>query len=176
MGTVHVDGAASTWTNSGNVDVGGSASGPVGTGELHLTNSGGVSAAAATIWSTGTVSGSGSIQTSNGVMNHGTLTPDPTISITGNLPFSSTANMLSTVTPAIAGSVMVQGSSALNGHLGVTLTGGPFIVGTQFTLLQASNGLNGTIFSSTSISAPPGVNSQVTYDTNHVYLVIESNG
>jgi outer membrane biosynthesis protein TonB len=84
--------------------------------------------------------------------------------------------MLSTVTPNIADSVMVQGPAALNGHLGVTLNGGPFIVGTQFTLLQASGGLNGTTFSTVSISAPPGVNSQVTYDTNHVYLVIEPSG
>ena len=108
--------------------------------------------------------------------NQGTVSPDQTISITGNLAFSSTATMLSTVTPSIADSVMVQGGATLNGHLGVTLTGGPFIADTQYTLLQANGGLNGTTFSSVSISSPPGVNAQVTYDMNHVYLVIKGSG
>jgi T5SS/PEP-CTERM-associated repeat protein len=175
-GTVQLDGAGSTWTNSGNVYVGGNASGAVGTGELHLTNGGTASAAAVTVWSTGTILGDGFVQTTNGVTNQGTLSPDQTISITGNLAFSSTAMMLSTVTPSTADSVMVQGGAAPNGHLGVTLTGGPFIAGTQYTLLQANGGLNGTTFSSVSISSPPGVNAQVTYDMNHVYLVIKGSG
>jgi T5SS/PEP-CTERM-associated repeat protein len=171
-GSVQVDGAGSTWTNSGNVYVGGTANGAVGIGELHLTNGGTVGAAAVTVWSTGNATGNGVVQTTNGVTNQGTLTPDETISVIGNLTFSSTATMLSTVTPNTADSVMVQGMTALNGHLGVTLTGGPFIAGTQYTLLQASSGLNGTTFANVSISAPPGVNAQVTYDLNHVYLVI----
>ena len=54
-GSVQIDGAGSTWTNSGNVYVGGDPNGAVGTGELHLTNGGTVAAAAVTIWSTGTV-------------------------------------------------------------------------------------------------------------------------
>ena len=111
-GTVQLDGAGSTWTNSGNVYVGGDANGAVGTGELHLTNGGTVSAAAVTMWSTGTILGDGFVQTTNGVTNQGTLSPDQTISITGNLAFSSTATMLSTVTPSIADSVMVQGGAA----------------------------------------------------------------
>ena len=175
-GTVQVDGATSTWTNSDNVYVGGDASGAVGSGELHLANGGTVSAAILTVWSTGTVTGNGFVQTTNGVTNQGTLAPDQTISITGNLTFNSTANMLSTVTPQTANSVMVQGAATLNGHLSVTLTGGPFTQGTQYTLLQANGGLNGTTFSNVSITAPPGVAAQVTYDTNHVYLMIQSGG
>jgi T5SS/PEP-CTERM-associated repeat protein len=174
-GTVQVDGAGSTWTNSDNVYVGGDANGAVGTGDLHLANGGTVSAAAVTVWSTGTVGGNGFVQT-NEVMNQGTLVPDEMISITGNLTFSSTATMLSTVTPGIADSVVAQGTAGLNGQLNVTLTGGPFIVATQYTLLEASGGLNGTTFSNVSISAPPGVKPQVTYDTNHVYLIIKASG
>src|SRR5262249_34723021 len=56
-GTVQVDGAGSTWTNSGNVYVGGGTSGPVGTGNLQLINGGTVSAAAVTVWSTGMIGG-----------------------------------------------------------------------------------------------------------------------
>ena len=175
-GTVEVDGATSTWTNSDNVYVGGDASGAVGSGELHLANGGTVSAAVLTVWSTGTVTGDGFVQTTNGVLNQGTLAPDQTISVTGNLTFNSTANMLSTVTPQTADSVMVQGVATVSGHLSVTLTGGPFTVGTQYTLLQASSGLNGTTFTNVSITAPPGVKSQVTYDANHVYLIINASG
>jgi T5SS/PEP-CTERM-associated repeat protein len=148
------DGAGSTWTNSDNVYVGGNASGAVGTAELHLTDGGTASAAAVTVWSTGTILGDGFVQTTHGVTNQGTLSPDQTISITGNLAFNSTATILSTVTPSTADSVMVQGGSALNGHLGVTLTGGPFITRTQYTLLQANGRLKGTTFSSVSISSP----------------------
>ena len=174
-GSVQVDGAGSTWMNSGNVYVGGDTNGAVGTGELHLTNGGTVAAAAVTIWSTGTVTGNGFIETT-GVTNHGTFAPDQTISINGDLTFDSTATMSSTVTSDTADSVVAQGTAGLNGQLNVTLTGGPFIVGTQYTLLLANGGLNGTTFSNVSISAPPGVNAQVTYDTNHVYLVIEPSG
>ena len=39
-GSVQVDGAGSTWINSGNVYVGGDADGAVGVGELHLTDGG----------------------------------------------------------------------------------------------------------------------------------------
>src|SRR5207247_1463926 len=89
-GSVQIDGAGSTWTNSGNLYVGGDASGAVGVGELDLTNGGTVGAAALTVWSTGTVAGNGSIQTI-GVTNQGMLAPDQIISISGDLTFDSTA-------------------------------------------------------------------------------------
>jgi T5SS/PEP-CTERM-associated repeat protein len=174
-GSVEVDGVGSTWTNSGNVYVGGDINGAVGTGELHLTNNGTVTASAVTIWGTGTVMGNGFVETTE-VTNHGTVAPDQTIFIFGDLTFDSTAIMSSTVTSDTADSIMVQGTAGLNGDLNVTLTGGPFIVGTQYTLLLAKGGLNGTTFSNVSINAPPGVNAQVTYDIDHVYLVIESSG
>jgi outer membrane autotransporter protein len=96
--------------------------------------------------------------------------------VDGNLALSADASTLSTVTPDAADNVIVQGTATLDGHLQVAVTGGPFIVGTQYTLLQASGGLNGTTFSDVSITSPPGINSQVTYDATHVYLVIESGG
>ena len=172
-GTVNIAGANATWNNSGNVYVGGNASGAAGAGELHLVNSATVSAAAVTVWSTGFLTGEGFIQAS-GVTNQGTLAPNPTISITGNLTFDSTAITSSTVTPTTADSVMAQGTAGLDGNLNVTLTGSPFIVGTQYTLLTANGGLNGTTFANVSIHAPAGVTAQVTYDTDHVFLTIES--
>jgi T5SS/PEP-CTERM-associated repeat protein len=175
VGIVAVNGAASTWTNSGDIYVGGNALGPVGIGELILMNGGTVASAVLTVWGSGTLYGNGFVQT-NEVTNQGTLAPDQTISITGNLTLGLTANMSSTVTPDTAASVMVQGTVELNGNLDVTLIGGPFIQGTQYTLLLANGGLDGTTFSNVSITAPNGVAAQVTYDTNHVYLVIQSGG
>jgi len=175
VGKVGVDGAASTWINSSNIYVGGDAVGAVGIGELFLNNGGTVTSPVVTVWSSGTLFGNGFIQT-NEVANQGGLAPEPTISITGNLSFGLTADMFSTVTPQAADSVIVQGAANLLGDLNVTLIGGPFVQGTQYTLLLANAGLNGTTFSNVSISAPPGVAAQVTYDTNHVYLTIQTGG
>jgi T5SS/PEP-CTERM-associated repeat protein len=175
--TGHVDiaGANATWSNSGNVFVGGNATGAVGTGDLHLFNNGAVNAAAVVVWSTGLLTGKGFVETTQ-VTNHGTLSPNLIMSISGDLTFDSTATMLSTVTPDTADNVMVKGTAALDGNLNVTLTGGPFVVGMQYTLLLSNGGLNGTTFSNVSITAPAGVTAQVTYDTNDVFLVIESTG
>jgi T5SS/PEP-CTERM-associated repeat protein len=172
-GTVTIAGATATWNNSGNVYVGGDASGAVGTGELHLLNSATVRATSVTVWSTGELTGNGFVEP-GGVTNHGRLAPNPIISIVGDLTFDSAAIMSSTVTPDIAGSIMVQGTAGLDGNLNLTLIGSPFIVGTQYTLLLANGGLNGTTFANVSITAPPGVTAQVTYDTDHVFLTIES--
>ena len=173
--TVTVDGADSSWTNTGQLFVAGSSLGPGGTAMLHVDNGATVTADNLTIYESGTLSGSGFVDATGGTTLEGTLVPDQTISITGDVAFGAIATILSTVTPASADSVFVDGTAALNGTLGVTLTGGPFPVGTQYTLLQTTGGLNGTMFSTVSISAPPGVNAQVMYDTNNVYLIIEPN-
>jgi len=174
-GTVGIAGGNAAWQNSGNVYVGGDASGSVGTGDLHLFNNGNVGAAAITVWSTGRLTGQGFVQAAL-VTNHGTLAPDSIISISADLTFDSAAIMSSTVMPDAAGNVMVGGMAALDGDLNVTLTGSPFIVGMQYTLLTADGGLNGTTFSNVSITAPAGVTAQVTYDPNDVVLTIKSSG
>jgi len=174
-GSVTLAGANAAWTNSDNVYVGGNASGAVGTGDLHLFNNGTVGAAAITVWSTGLLAGKGFVKAA-GVTNHGMLAPNEIISISGDLTFDSTATMSSTVTPNTADSIMVGGMAGLDGTLDVTLTGSPFIVGMQYTLLLATGGLNGTTFANVSITAPAGVTAQVTYDTNDVVLTIESSG
>jgi T5SS/PEP-CTERM-associated repeat protein len=175
-GTVEIDGASSTWTNSSNLYVGGRESGAAGIGVVHIADVGSVSADSVTVWNPGTIGGNGLIQATNGVTIHGTLMPEQTLFVDGNLALSADASTLSTVTPDAADNVIVQGTATLDGHLQVAVTGGPFIVGTQYTLLQASGGLNGTTFSGVSITSPPGINSQVTYDATHVYLVIEPGG
>jgi T5SS/PEP-CTERM-associated repeat protein len=175
-GSVDVDGAASIWTNSGDLYVGGSESGAGGNGTLHVNGGGTVSAGRVTVWSPGTIGGSGIIQAANGITVEGALAPEETLSINGNLALTSDAITLSTVTPDAADDANVEGTATLDGELQVVVTGGPYTVGAQYTLLQATGGLNGTTFANVSITAPPGVKSQVTYDANHVYLIIKSNG
>src|SRR5213078_4641011 len=104
------------------------------TGDLHLSNNATVSAAAVTVWSTGLLAGKGFVEAGR-VTKHGTLSPNLIMSISGDLTLDSTATMLSSVTPDIADIVMVKGTAVLAGNLNVTLTGGPFIVGMQYTLL-----------------------------------------
>lgn len=174
-GTVEVAGANATWSNTGNVYVGGNASGAAGSGQLHLINNATVGAAAVTVWSTGFVTGKGFVKAA-AVTNHGTLSPNQIISISGDLTFDSAATMLCTVMPDTAESIMVGGMAGLDGNLNVTLTGDPFVVGTQYSLLTANSGLNGTTFANVSVTAPAGVTAQVTYDTNDVLLTITSNG
>jgi len=171
--SVTVDGAGTNWTNSGNLFVGGSPLGDGGIGLLHIDNNATVTAANLTVYAPGTLTGTGFIDATGGTALEGTLAPDQTISFSGNLAFGATATMVSTVTPTSADSAFVEGTATLYGTLGVTLAGGPFPVGSQYTLVQATGGLNSTMFSTVSISAPPGVNAQVMYDTNHAYLVIE---
>ena len=64
-GSVDIEGAASTWTNSGNLYIGGSESGAGGNGVLHINDGGSVSAASVTVWDSGTLSGNGSAQATN---------------------------------------------------------------------------------------------------------------
>jgi T5SS/PEP-CTERM-associated repeat protein len=106
-GSVDIDGATSTWTNSGNLYVGGNESGAAGVGVLHLTNGGTVSADSITVWSPGTVSGSGLIQATNGMTVQGALMPEQTLSINGNLALSSDASTLCIVTPDDADNVVI---------------------------------------------------------------------
>lgn len=171
-GAVEVDGTGSTWTNNGNLYIGGTDSGAAGVGVVHIADEGTVNADSVTVWNPGTIGGNGLIQATNGMTIHGTLMPEETLSVDGNLTLSANASTLSTVTPDAADNVIVQGSATVSGNLEVILTGGPFIAGAQYTLLQANAGLNGTTFSDVSITFPPGVDGQVMYDTNRVYLVI----
>lgn len=177
-GTLNVSGADSLFSTGGALSIGGNAGGAGGTGLLHIDNGGTVSAATFNIWEPGTLTGTGSIANTTTTTIQGTLAPEQTISIAGNVTFGPTASTVVTVTPAGGGSVAIGGSVALTGQLGVTLSGGPFTPGTQYTLLQAGGGLGGTTFSSVSIDFPPGqgFTPHVTYDAEHVYLYLEPTG
>jgi hypothetical protein len=110
----------------------------------------------------------------------GTIAPNWTLTINGNLSFSSTtATMQCNVTPGDLGSVdaEVSGTATLAGIVSVTMTG-TFTPGTRFTLLHTSGGrYQDSKFSSQSINYPTGqgFTPVITYDTNHVYLCLVPN-
>ena len=137
-----------------------------------------VSAATLNIWSPGTLTGTGSITNSTTTTIQGALVPEQTISIAGNVTFGTTASTSVTVTPTGSSNVAIQGTVTLSGQLAVTLSGGPFTPGTQYTLLEAGGGLNGTTFASVNIDyqPDPGFIPQVIYDADHVYLYLAPNG
>jgi T5SS/PEP-CTERM-associated repeat protein len=185
-GTVSVNASSLTCTTSQGIWVGGDPGGAGGIGLLSVTNGGTVSAGNGTgiiyVWSSGTLTGNGTVTTTSaGVTFDGTLQPSGgTLTITGagNLTLRSGAAMLSNVVPSSANNVHVStsGGAFLNGRLAVTMTGS-FTPGTTYTLLTADGGRHDTRFSSVSITFPTGqgFTPQITYDTNHVYLVLVPN-
>src|SRR5436190_5271759 len=177
-GTVTVSGADSNFTTGGALSIGGNAGGGGGTGLLHLEGGATVSAATLNVWQPGTLTGTGSITNSTTTTIQGTLAPEQTISIAGDVTFGPTASTVITVTAAAAGNIAIQGAVALSGQLGVTLSGDPFTPGTQYTLLQAGAGLNGTTFASVNIDYPQGqgFTPQINYDADHVYLYLQPTG
>jgi T5SS/PEP-CTERM-associated repeat protein/autotransporter-associated beta strand protein len=125
-----------------------------------------------------TLAGSGVFGIGGGTSTiEGTLAPAQTLSVDGNLAFGAAATTHFAISQALAGAVLVEGTAALGGQLVVDIAGG-MVPGAQYTLVQADGGLNGSVFFGVSINVPPGSDfgAQVTYDANHVYLVIVQQG
>jgi T5SS/PEP-CTERM-associated repeat protein len=173
VGTVTVDGG--TFIINTRADVGGDNGTPGGIGLMTVKNSGSVTAGNLRVYSSGTLTGNGTVSTTSGTTIDGTLKPNATLTISGNLTFTGTAaTMQSNVVPTGADNVQVSATASLNGRLAVTMTG-TFTPGTQFTFLHASGGLSGA-FSSVSINYPTNqcFSPQINYDYvgNHVYLYL----
>ena len=185
-GVATVDGTNSTWTvtiggGGAVLRVGGILNGGGGTGLLTITNGGLVTADSVHVYPSGTLTGNAKVSTTSGTTVEGTLSPNWTLTIGGDLTFSGPAitvpTMQCNVTPANLNSVdaEVTGRATLTGHVSVTMTG-TFTPGTTYTLLNADVGVSGT-FSTQSINFPPGQNftPKIIYDTHQVKLYLEPN-
>jgi hypothetical protein len=170
-GSASVDGS-STWTVSDEVDVGGTTSGAGGTGLLSVTNGGTVSAGTSVhVWNSGTLSGKGTVNVNSGsgtATIDGTLSPNWTLTINGNLTFTSTNSLMQcNVTANNSGNdADVTGAATLNGKLSVTLNG-TFTTPAVFHLLHADGGLGTTSFSSYSFTYTGCLSPSIVYDRVH---------
>jgi T5SS/PEP-CTERM-associated repeat protein len=180
IGTVSVDG--STFTTTGRCDVGGDDGTDGGVALLGVTSGATVSAGSVHVHKSGTLTGNGTVNVGSGsgtATVDGTVAPNWTLTITGNLTFSNTAaSMQCNITPANLGSTdaHVTGGARLNGRLSVTMTG-TFTPGTTYILLKADGSLGNTQFFSDSITFPTGQNftPEIIYDTNDVKLYLAAN-
>jgi T5SS/PEP-CTERM-associated repeat protein len=181
VGTVSVDASSLTCTSPQGIWVGGDPnSGAGGIGLLAVTNGGTVSAGTGSgvvqVFSSGTLTGNGTVSTTSTTTIEGTLEPSGgRLTISGDVTFSGNAAlMLSTVTPSSQDNVYVSGAASLTGRLKVTMTG-TFTLGTTYTLLHAENGLGNTQFQSYSISYPTChcFTPVIQYDAHNVNLYLQ---
>ena len=172
-GTVTVDGA--TFTITGRTDVGGDNGTPGGVGLMTVVNGGSVISTAGylRVYSSGTLTGNGAVSTSNGTTVDGTIKPNGTLTIGGDLTFASGGAMQCNVTQSSWDRAEVSGTATLGGRLSVTMTG-TFTTPADFPLLHASGLL--LTFSSFSVTYPGCLAPSIVYDYVHgcVYLHVES--
>jgi hypothetical protein len=109
-GGAAIDGSSSQWTITGDpgiLYVGGTNGSTGGTGLLTVTNGGKASAASVYVYKSGTLAGKGSVSGTTTI--EGTLAPDWTLTISGNITFLSvngnTPTMQCSVTPDNLGSI-----------------------------------------------------------------------
>lgn len=80
------------------------------------------------------------------------------------------------VAPAASGSIHVSSTATLEGPLSIDFDAGTYSSG-SYTLLQVDGGLAGATFPTVTIGTPPdGFQAEVSYDANHVYLVLTPAG
>lgn len=129
------------------------------------------------VYGSGTLTGNGTISTTNATTIDGTLAPNWILTVGGHLGLNPSATMQCSVTPQNLNqvNVSVSGTAGLDGRVSVTMTG-TFKPGTTFTLLNADGGVFGR-FSTESINFPPGQNftPKIIYDTHHVKLYLQPN-
>jgi T5SS/PEP-CTERM-associated repeat protein len=194
-GQVAVDGANSKWEVYGGMYVGGTKSGPGGTGLLIVNNQGIVEALGVPnspgvvhVYQSGTLTGNSTVVATNGTTIEGTIAPPgryDTLTIGGDLTIASNTlgsapTMQCTVTygdPPTTPQIFVSGAASLGpgSRVSVTMTGTAFIPGTRYMLLHSDGSLNGT-FSTHPITYDP--NNQcftpvITYDAHNVYLSLQ---
>lgn len=159
-GAVTVDGVGSSWTLNGQLPrlfIGGNNTNTLegGTALLRVTNGGTVIVNSLNndvlipfnVGISGTLTGNGTI-TANGratlqsrlVNVRGTLAPEGTFHINGNLALANTATMLCNITPDAADNADVSGQAIVGGYLSVTMDGVFTRAITRYTLLNAGGG------------------------------------
>jgi outer membrane autotransporter protein len=124
----------------------------------------------------GTLGGTGSVGATT--VNGGTLSPGNsigTITINGNLTFVGPGTYLVEVSPTAADRTNVNGTATLTGTFRAVGTGGTYAIGTQYVVLNAANGINGT-FSNLEVAGNFGaVRPRLAYDDDEVFVILDPN-
>lgn len=143
-------------------------------GALFVTGS--IGNSAVTVANGGLLGGTGTV---GGTTVNGMLSPGlsiGTITVSGNLAFSSAASYLVEVSPTDADRTNVTGTASLAGELELFPSAGTYTIGKQYTLLHADGGLTGT-FTTGDISGMFGraINARIAYDFDDVFLILDPN-
>lgn len=178
-GHVTVSGSGSTWTNSGDLSIG-----TAGDGVLNISSGGEVMAAAATIGSTGLLSGDSLMTLNSGtgiLTNYGTISPGNSIgslTVDGDVVFENGSTFEVEIDNAgnsdkldVTGDVTINSGStvAINSN-GETITDGK-----EYTLIEAGGSITGefSILDTALVTWDATVeNYEMVYDTTTAALVV----
>lgn len=158
-GTLTLSGASyysgSTTVNAGTLSVNGS----IASSQMTTVNAGG------TLGGTGTVG--------NTTINGGALSPGNsigTLTVQGNLTFTAASSYMLEVSPSAADRVNVTGTAMLGGAtVNASFATGSY-VSKQYTILNASGGVNGTFGTQVNTNLPSNFTSKLSYDSKNAYL------
>jgi len=141
----------------------------------RLAVNGSLAGSAVTVSGSGVLGGTGTV--GNTTVNGGTLSPGNsigTLTVQGNLAFTSAGHYLVEVSPMAADLTNVTGTATLGGAtVNASFATGSYVV-KQYTILNATGGVSGT-FGSVVVNTnlPSGFRSSLSYDANNAYLNLD---
>ena len=159
---------SSTWTLTGTSTF----TGPVNVDAGTLSVNGDVtSASSLTVNAGGTLGGNGIV--GNTTINGGTLSPGNSIgllTVRGNLTFTAASSYMVEVSPSNADRVNVTGTATLGGAtVNASFASGSYVT-KQYTIVNATGGVNGKFGSQVNTNLPTSFTSKLSYDANNAYL------
>ena len=178
-GVAEVSGANSSWALSQSLYVGGDDSMPFASGTLDVYDSGQIAVAdTLKVWNTGTVQGDGSLSATT-LSNGGALAPgNPTgtLSLTGDYTQEPGGTMqIQLIDDALSaisfGHLDVIGNVTMDGELELLIDPGMLTRAGNLDILTSTGPITGA-FSSLNFPTIPGLDFDITYNTNAVTLSI----
>jgi autotransporter-associated beta strand protein len=163
---------SSNWTLTGTSTYTGATNVNAGT----LAVNGSIANSAVTVDAGGTLGGNGTV--GNTTINGGTLAPGNsigTLTVQGNLVFTTAASYMVEVSPANADRTNVAGTATLGGATVKTSFAPGTYVAKQYTILDATGGVSGTFNTLANTNLPDNFKSSLSYDANNVYLNLALN-
>ena len=160
---------SSTWTLTGTATYAGPTTVSAGT---LLVNGSLASSSGLTVNAGGTLGGNGIVGNTT-INNGGTLSPGNSIgllTVQGSLVFAAASSYLVEVSPVNADRVNVTGAANLGGAtVDASFAPGSYVA-TQYTIVHAAGGVNGTFSGPVNSNLPANFHADLSYDANNAYL------